>query len=148
MRICALCFSDCRLPFIRAWNCNLLSIFCLFFNTYCILGRSEVRIRCLSRRMAIVSFFVVFLKQIMFASWHNLPNASFTLSYHSTKKKNSMALVRKRTTPTERPPLVGEVSANFSGQRVSRRQRNESPLLPFDRIIANMKHFSSISMNI
>jgi hypothetical protein len=24
-------------------------------------------------------------------------------------------LVRKRTIPTERPPLVGEVSANFSG---------------------------------
>jgi hypothetical protein len=30
------------------------------------------------------------------------------------QKKNSVALVRKRTIPTERPPLVGEVSANFS----------------------------------
>jgi hypothetical protein len=30
-----------------------------------------------------------------------------------TIKKNSVALVRKRTIPTERPPLVGEVSANF-----------------------------------
>jgi hypothetical protein len=28
-------------------------------------------------------------------------------------KKNSMALVRERTIPTERPPPVGEVSANF-----------------------------------
>jgi hypothetical protein len=28
---------------------------------------------------------------------------------------NSVALVCKRTIPTERPPLVGEVSANFSG---------------------------------
>jgi hypothetical protein len=28
---------------------------------------------------------------------------------------NSRALVRQRTIPTERPPLVGEVSANFSG---------------------------------
>jgi hypothetical protein len=28
--------------------------------------------------------------------------------------KNSEALVRKRTLSTERPPLVGEVSANFS----------------------------------
>jgi hypothetical protein len=37
---------------------------------------------------------------------------------------NSVALVRKRTIPTERPPLVGGVSANFSGQRVSRRHRN------------------------
>jgi hypothetical protein len=29
------------------------------------------------------------------------------------KKLNSVALFRKRTIPTERPPLVGEVSANF-----------------------------------
>jgi hypothetical protein len=28
-------------------------------------------------------------------------------------KKNSVALVRERTIPTERPPPVGEVSANF-----------------------------------
>jgi hypothetical protein len=28
-------------------------------------------------------------------------------------KLNSLALVRKRTIPTERPPFVGEVSANF-----------------------------------
>jgi hypothetical protein len=39
----------------------------------------------------------------------------------------SGALVRQRTISTERPPLVGEVSAQFSGQRVSRGQRNESP---------------------
>jgi hypothetical protein len=31
------------------------------------------------------------------------------------KQTNSVALVRKRTIPTERPLLVGEVSANFSG---------------------------------
>jgi hypothetical protein len=30
-------------------------------------------------------------------------------------EKNSMALVRDRTILTERPPLVGEVSANFCG---------------------------------
>jgi hypothetical protein len=30
-------------------------------------------------------------------------------------KTNSGALVRQRTIPTERLPLVGEVSANFSG---------------------------------
>jgi hypothetical protein len=28
---------------------------------------------------------------------------------------NSVALVREQTIPTERPPLVGEVSANFCG---------------------------------
>ena len=31
------------------------------------------------------------------------------------KKLNSVALVRERTIPTERPPPVGEVSANFCG---------------------------------
>jgi hypothetical protein len=30
-------------------------------------------------------------------------------------KLNSVALVRERTIPTVRPPLVGEVSANFGG---------------------------------
>ena len=30
-------------------------------------------------------------------------------------KLNSVALVRERTIPTERPPPVGEVSANFCG---------------------------------
>jgi hypothetical protein len=29
--------------------------------------------------------------------------------------QNSVALVRERTIPTERPPPVGEVSANFCG---------------------------------
>jgi hypothetical protein len=35
-----------------------------------------------------------------------------------TKESNSksVALVCERTTPTERPPLVGEVTANFCGQ--------------------------------
>jgi hypothetical protein len=33
----------------------------------------------------------------------------------SEEKKNSVALVRERTIPTERPPPVGEVSANFCG---------------------------------
>ena len=37
-------------------------------------------------------------------------------SYHEAMIwKNSMALVRERTIPTERPPPVGEVSANFCG---------------------------------
>jgi hypothetical protein len=31
------------------------------------------------------------------------------------KKKNSMVWVRERTIPIERPPLVGEVIANFCG---------------------------------
>jgi hypothetical protein len=50
------------------------------------------------------------------------------------KKKNSVALVRKQTIPTERPPHVGGVNANFCGQRVSRGQRNWSPW-PFISVI-------------
>ena len=40
-----------------------------------------------------------------------------TLSCRTTYiyKLNSVALVRERTIPTERPPPVGEVSANFCG---------------------------------
>ena len=40
---------------------------------------------------------------------------------------NSVAIVRERTIPTERPPPVGEVSANFADRGVSRGQRNGSP---------------------
>jgi hypothetical protein len=47
--------------------------------------------------------------------------------FYQRPKKNSGPLARQRTIPTERPPLVGEISANFSEQRVSRGQRNESP---------------------
>jgi hypothetical protein len=40
--------------------------------------------------------------------------------------------VRERTIPTDRPPLVGEVSTNFYGQKVSRGQLNPSPR-PYSR---------------
>ena len=42
---------------------------------------------------------------------------SFFVNFHKTLKLklNSVALVRTRTIPTERPPPVGEVSANFCG---------------------------------
>jgi hypothetical protein len=45
---------------------------------------------------------------------------------------NSMVWVRERTIPTERPPLVGEVIANFCGWRVPRGQRDGSPR-PYSR---------------
>jgi hypothetical protein len=43
------------------------------------------------------------------------PNFRFILLllYNKTKQTNSVALVRKQTILTERPPRVGEVSANF-----------------------------------
>jgi hypothetical protein len=45
----------------------------------------------------------------------------------------SVALVRKRTIPTERPPLVGEVNANFCGKRVPRGHHDRC-LRPYYRI--------------
>jgi hypothetical protein len=50
----------------------------------------------------------------------------FTTKKETNKQTNSMVWVRERTTPTERPPLVGEVIANFCGERVPRGQRNGS----------------------
>jgi hypothetical protein len=42
---------------------------------------------------------------------------------------NSVALVHERTIPTEWPPIVGEVSANFFRiEEMSRSQRGGSPL--------------------
>jgi hypothetical protein len=63
-----------------------------------------------------------------------LPIISFMeqINGKNAKKKNTMVWVRERTTPTERPPLVGEVIANFCGLRVPRGQRNGS-LWPYSR---------------
>jgi hypothetical protein len=46
---------------------------------------------------------------------------------HLKVEKSSVVLIFKRTIPTELPPSVGQFSANFRGQRMSRGQRNESP---------------------
>jgi hypothetical protein len=55
------------------------------------------------------SYKAVFL-QLPFLGNHAPRNAGWT-----HKQKNSMVWVRERTIPTERPPLVGEVIANFCG---------------------------------
>ena len=44
-----------------------------------------------------------------------LSGATFNFGTEYNKKLNSVALVRERTILTERPPPVGEVSANFCG---------------------------------
>jgi len=49
-----------------------------------------------------------FLPNCMAVTWRGT-------KYCHTQKKNSVALIRERTIPTERPPPVGEVSANFCG---------------------------------
>jgi hypothetical protein len=48
-----------------------------------------------------------------FTDWERFQSLAYELI--SPKKLNSVTLVRKRTIPTERPPHVGEVSANFCG---------------------------------
>jgi hypothetical protein len=44
-----------------------------------------------------------------------LPRFELQWNKYGWLKLNSVALDRKRTIPTEQPPLVGEVSANFCG---------------------------------
>jgi hypothetical protein len=39
----------------------------------------------------------------------------YLIPFKQKQKTNSMVGVRERTIPTERPPLVGEVIANFCG---------------------------------
>ena len=47
--------------------------------------------------------------------WNTNPGRFETCGPNYQTKLNSVALVRERTIPTERPPPVGEVSANFCG---------------------------------
>jgi hypothetical protein len=49
---------------------------------------------------------------VEFQNWSN--KTAFN-NNNNNNNNNSMALVRKRPIATERPPLVGEVSATFSG---------------------------------
>jgi hypothetical protein len=46
--------------------------------------------------------------------------------FNNKKQTNLVAWVRERTIPTERPPLVGEASANFCGYNEPRGQCDES----------------------
>jgi hypothetical protein len=47
-----------------------------------------------------------------------------TKKIRAKQNKNKLRSVSPRTIPTERPPLVCEVSANYCGYRASRSQRN------------------------
>jgi hypothetical protein len=51
-------------------------------------------------------------------------------SYFVSLTDNSVALVRERTIPTERPPLVGEVAANFLQTEGCRVASAADPLRP------------------
>jgi hypothetical protein len=54
-----------------------------------------------------------------------------------------VASVRERTISTERPPIVGEVSANFCGYTVSRGLRYGSPTAVFSPFYTGIATFSS-----
>jgi hypothetical protein len=54
------------------------------------------------------------------------------LFYYKKLKLNSVASVRERKIPAERPSLVGEVIVNFCGKRVPRGQR-DGFLRPYSR---------------
>jgi hypothetical protein len=59
-------------------------------------------------------------------------------------KLNSVAWVRERNIPTERPPFVGEVSANFCVKRVPRGRRDGS--LRQYSLISRPGHFTTIQI--
>ena len=44
-----------------------------------------------------------------------IPDSRQECTLRNDTELNSVALVRTRTIPTERPPPIGEVSANFCG---------------------------------
>jgi hypothetical protein len=51
---------------------------------------------------------------LLIAVWYAATHAIKSLNAVTGQRyKNSVALVREQTIPTERPPLVDEVSANF-----------------------------------
>ena len=58
-----------------------------------------------------VIYIYIYIYIYLFIYYQFLPNRGHISIY----KKNSVALVRERTIPTEQPPPVGEVSANFCG---------------------------------
>jgi hypothetical protein len=78
-----------------------------------------------------------FLKMYFFSQTTMVVNHANPKSRHDYSvfitKLNFVALVPERTIPTERPPLVGEVSANFCGYIVPCGQR-DGPSQPYSRL--------------
>jgi hypothetical protein len=53
-------------------------------------------------------------------------NAGKTIMRDNDRLKETKEIISELTIPTERPPLVGEFSANFSGYRMPCSQRDVS----------------------
>jgi hypothetical protein len=66
-------------------------------------------------------------RDVIKCMWNKISFNVRSFCNKNNKKITPWLLVRKRTIPTERPPLVGQVSANFCWHRVSRVQSNGSP---------------------
>jgi hypothetical protein len=71
---------------------------------------------------AIISYFLVLTNSSWFQTFRTFYRLAGILQFQVAislplilSKKNSLVRVRERTIPTERPPLVGEVIANFCG---------------------------------
>jgi hypothetical protein len=77
----------------------------IFLLRFIMLRKGKKQLSFIFSLQPTVLFHVIFL--------HHIPFEGLHLPVHT--KTNTVASVRKRTTPTERPPLVGEVNANFCG---------------------------------
>jgi hypothetical protein len=109
---------------------------CLFWgSTSCCAYFIKVIRKTVSRNNSSRCLFCILYR---YKKYKNTKNIKYILKNIKCKRKikykitysyfiyNSVALVRKQTIPTERPPLGDEVSANFCGFRVLRGQRNGS----------------------
>ena len=79
---------------------------------------------CLLKFLYIDQFYVIFIAHFLGFCFCKICGRRVTRGFDCgtsraifplITKLNSVALVRERTIPTERPPPVGEVSANFCG---------------------------------
>jgi hypothetical protein len=78
----------------------------------------------------------------LFCVWRASVRSIVTNAYFwdPSVSANSVALVRERTIPTERPSLVGEVNANFWGYKMLNCQHNVS-LRPCSRFLDRSRYF-------
>jgi hypothetical protein len=78
------------------------------------------------------------------STWHYVPEHRTFLTA-SVKLTQWLESASELYRPTERPPLVGDVSANFGGYRVSRGQRNNSPTVVNFGFLDRSRYFLEIA---